>query len=91
MGGDWQNFRRMGGPPSPPPPGKKPWMQIKAKWWRWHAVFEQLGDIVTILYMFAYLNTLNLKNVLFPSSASSDFGTSHCYVMGGLFERTVDE
>ena len=24
MGGDWQNFRRMGGPPSPPP-GKKPW------------------------------------------------------------------
>ena len=24
MGGDWQNFRRMGGDPPSPPPGKKP-------------------------------------------------------------------
>ena len=31
MGGDWQNFRQMGGPPSPP--GKKPWLQA-----------TQLGD-----------------------------------------------
>ena len=31
MGGDWQNFRRMGGerpPMSPPPPGKKPWSNV---------------------------------------------------------------